>query len=48
MIQTTLFPVEKKILKELQHYNYCNSGVICDVALADKIKKINEVENGFR
>lgn len=37
--QTKLFPVEKNILNELNNYNYCNSGVICDVALADKLKR---------
>jgi len=44
--QTTLFNYEKKIINELNNYNYCNSGVICDVSLADKIKKLNEVKNG--
>ena len=47
MNQTTLSNYEEERLKELQHYNYCNSGIICDVALTDKIKKLNEVENGF-
>ena len=39
MIQTKLLNYEKERLEELQHYNYCNSGLICDVSLADKLKR---------
>ena len=37
---------ELKRLIELQEYNYCNSGIICDVALADEIKYLIELEGG--
>lgn len=36
---------ELKRLRELQEHNYCGS-IICDVALADEMKKLNEVWNG--
>jgi hypothetical protein len=44
MNQLKLSYFEKKRLSELQEYNYCNSGIICDIVLADKLK---EIENGY-
>ncbi len=39
MEQTKLFKYEKDRLEELQEYNYCNGTIICDVGLADKLKR---------
>jgi len=38
MKQTNLFNYEKKRLNELRKYNYSNSGTICDIYLAGKLK----------
>ena len=46
MTQTTLFPVEKKILKELWSHNSHARTIICDVALAEKMKKLTKLKGG--
>ncbi len=40
MNQTTLSEYDQRILERLQDYNYCNSGIICDVVIADKLKEV--------
>ncbi|GAJ16184.1 unnamed protein product [marine sediment metagenome] len=42
MTQTKLFDYEKRMIKEFSEMK----PIVCDIVIADKIKKLNEVENG--
>lgn len=41
MNQTTLSSFENNILRELKNINNNNDFIICDIVIADKIKKLN-------